>query len=255
MIILFQNQLIEEKDATLSILSPSVMYGFGLFETIKAKGEVVFDLDLHLNRLFFGAKMINLKIKESVEDLRNQVLKIAKIGSIKFKTELQKVKILVFEEGVYLIAQELKIDSKIYEGVKMHSVVIDRALPEVKSTSYLTAYHAHSFAVNQNAYDAILVDRRGFVTEGAYSNIFWFDKNGSLKTTKDNILPGITRQKIIDAHKVQYCDISLEELQKQPEVFLTQSTTGVVPVSTIDSQVVGSGKNIQTESLRLRLFK
>jgi branched-subunit amino acid aminotransferase/4-amino-4-deoxychorismate lyase len=249
MLILFENQFIKETEARISVTSKSVMYGFGLFETMKAENGKIKNLEKHLQRLTKAAETIGINF--NFAQLKTDSEKIAKKATEKWPDKTLKVKILALEAGVYFLADILEIDSKIYDGVKLKSVQINRGLPEVKSTSYLSAYHAHSLAVNEGAYDAVLVDQNGFITEGAYSNIFWFDQNGQLCTTKDDVLPGITRQIILENSEVKFEKITLKELQKQPEVFLTQSTKGIVPVTEIDRTKLSN--TAKTQDLRRAL--
>ena len=70
-----------------------------------------------------------------------------------------------------------------------------RSLPEVKSISYIASYLSHKRAEKKGYFDAILIDKNEEIYEGAYSNLFWFEKD-TLCTRKDEILLGITRDTI-----------------------------------------------------------
>ncbi len=252
-IILFNNQFIPEKKAKISLLSNSLGRGFGLFETlITRKDKKLFKPEAHLSRLLKSAKTIELPIKYSQNDILKMLSKLLK----KLKsTQSYRIKIIAIEEGIVLFALSQKIDSKIYRGVAIKSFTCNRSMPEIKSTSYLASYVCHQKAVKANCYDALLVDEKQQVYEGAYSNIFWFEDN-NLCTRKDQVLPGITRDTIlkISPYEIKFKTISLTELKKKKEVFLTQSTTGIVPITKIDKQQIAKGQvGTKTEELKTLL--
>lgn len=111
------------------------------------------------------------------------------------------------------------------------------------------------------SYEAILLDRRGFVSEGAGENIF-IVKDGALHTppTYSSILKGITRDSIVRIAKdVGYdvCerDITLSELYVADEVFMTGTAAEIKPVVEIDFRAIGDGKpGPVTEMLRQKYY-
>ena len=158
--------------------------------------------------------------------------------------KLQRIKIIAIPEGVIVISMPLKIDPALQEkGVSCKSINCRRALPEIKAISYLASYLSHEQATKLGHYDAILTDKQGEVYEGAYSNIFWFEGK-TLCTRKEDVLPGITAQTVakISPFKLKFKTINIKELVKKNEVFLTQSTTGIIPVTKIDGKKIANGK-------------
>jgi branched-subunit amino acid aminotransferase/4-amino-4-deoxychorismate lyase len=105
----------------------------------------------------------------------------------------------------------------------------------------LPSIMARREAAKQKAYEAILVNQKGFVTEGTISNIFVV-KNGKLITPKEDILEGTVRNLIIKKTPVKLVNITQKQLYSFDEVFVTSSVKGVVPVAKIDGKKVGDGK-------------
>ncbi|MEM7468365.1 MAG: aminotransferase class IV [Pseudomonadota bacterium] len=101
-------------------------------------------------------------------------------------------------------------------------------------------------ALEAGAKTAVLLDNDGWVTEGPGFNIFAF-VDGRLVTPASGVLLGITRQTILDLANEQGIDceigeLGVKQLQSADEIFLTSTAGGVMPVRSLDGQVVGEGK-------------
>lgn len=238
MIILFNNKFVSKTSAKISMLSESLMYGFGVFETLRADNKTPHQAKEHIARLKKSAKEINLKLKYNSNEITKMLEKVVS----KSPHKSQKVKIVAIKEGILVTSEKLHINPKIYEGVSLKSVNCTRSLPKVKAISYLSSYISHEKAAKAGFYDALLINDKGEVTEGAYCNIFWFEGE-TLCTTKDNVLEGITRKTVLkkSLSKTALKNITLKELVKKNEIFLTQSTKGIVPVTKIDGYKIGTG--------------
>jgi len=119
---------------------------------------------------------------------------------------------------------------------------------DVKSISLLPNVLAKQAARDAGAFETVMVDKDGFVTEGSSTNIWMVTKDGMLVTrsTADNILPGITRMTVSElAHGHQMVieerAFSLEEAKDAAELFLTSSTAGAMPIIELDGNKIGDG--------------
>jgi len=240
MIFLHNNKL--TKDAKVSITS-SISRGYGVFETLRTyNNKELTYAKLHLDRLFKSAKEIGLKPKYNKSQILKQLDRVAK----KSPHKIQRIKIIATKEDLVITSQKAHINPKIYQGVKCISVKMQRSLPEIKSLSYLPSYLANQKAKKKGAHDAILIDKKGEVYEGAYSNLFWFEGT-TLYTRKDKVLPGITRKLVIknSPYIVKFKTTTLKQLLKSDGVFLTQSINGIVPVKQIDSTTIKLSKSLE----------
>jgi D-alanine transaminase len=118
---------------------------------------------------------------------------------------------------------------------------------DIKSTCLLPNILVLQQARDQQADEALLL-RDGVVTEGTPSNIFVV-RQGVIYTPKrsSEILGGITRELVLelaDENGIQYqeTDIDYEALTTGDEVWISSSTRGVLPVTSIDGQAVGNGE-------------
>lgn len=119
---------------------------------------------------------------------------------------------------------------------------------DIKSISLLPNILAKQAARQAGAFEAVLVDGNGFVTEGSSTNMWIVDKGGTLITrpTSENILPGITRARIKDlAGKLQITTeeraFTVQEALNASEMFLTSSTGCALPIVEVDGQKIGDG--------------
>jgi D-alanine transaminase len=118
---------------------------------------------------------------------------------------------------------------------------------DLKTLNLLPNILASQTAKEQGAFEAMLI-RDGVVTEGTRTNFFGV-VNGSLRThpSDNHILPGITRSVLRDLARdlsigVDETPILVSEIPKLSELFLTGTTTDVMPVVKLDDKPVGSGR-------------
>ena len=113
-----------------------------------------------------------------------------------------------------------------------------RPTPEIKSTDLNISRAARIWCETQNAQEALLLDNN-MLREGAWSNVFWTDSLGTLHTPASGLLPGVTRKLILELEPCILQDISVQEfLFSAVEVFVTQSTSGVTPVTSINGRAL-----------------
>jgi D-alanine transaminase len=120
---------------------------------------------------------------------------------------------------------------------------------DIKTVGLLPNALAKQAAREAGAEEAWLVDELGFVTEGASTNAWIVDADGSLRTrdTNANILRGITRKTLIDLAAeagiaVSQRPFTVDEAKNAKEAFITAASTLVMPVTKIDGHKVGDGK-------------
>ena len=127
------------------------------------------------------------------------------------------------------------------EQIDLITVPTTRPAPYWKSTLAGPCVAARRVAQAASADEALLCDSADRVLEGAWSNFFWFDSSGALFTTFRDVLPGIVRQAVLRVTSCRLVDITVAELvETATEAFVTQSTTGITAVRTINSRVLAS---------------
>lgn len=131
----------------------------------------------------------------------------------------------------------------------------------IKSTNLLPNVLARQAAKLAGAYEAILYDAAGEVTEGAAATVWAVTADGVLRTRAldQYILPGCTRAALIEelaAHGTDFIEapVQLEDLRAAQEIFLTSATSFVKPVVTLDGKMVGDGRPGPVTSQLLDLY-
>src|SRR3989338_4475124 len=262
MYIFINGKFYSGRNANISVFDHGFLYGDVIFETLRTYNGKVFKIDEHLERLFHSAKLVKLQIP-----LTKRQLKAAIISAIK-KNKLKEAYIrLTISRGkgelryfidsnpnVVIIAKPfIKYPKYIHEkGVPVITYNAERVLPEVKSTSCIPLVLAKMEAAKKGSFEAILVDKDGFITEGTVSNVF-FVKNSVIYTPKESILEGITRGIAIKIAKriakISKTRIKKEEIYSFGECFLTNTSGEIMPVNKIDGKIIKNSPGIITKKI------
>ncbi|MDQ0560285.1 D-alanine transaminase [Rhizobium mesoamericanum] len=134
-------------------------------------------------------------------------------------------------------------------GIKAITVLDNRwDRVDIKSVGLLPNAMARQQAKEAGAQEAIYVDADGMVKEGAATNVWIVDRDGTLVTrpAEHGILRGITRTTLIDVGaklglKIEERKFSVEEMLAAREVFVTAATSICFPVVSIDGQPIANG--------------
>lgn len=153
-----------------------------------------------------------------------------------------------------LIMTVQAIDPSVIEARRQNGItVITRpderwARCDIKTTQLLPNLLAKTMARRAGAYEAWLVDREGFVTEGSSTNAWIVDQEGRLSTRalSNAILPGVTRRIILEIAAeaqltVHQRSFAAAEAKQAREAFIS-SATGIYPVTAIDGARIGDGQ-------------
>ena len=121
----------------------------------------------------------------------------------------------------------------------------------IKSTSLLGNILAMNKAKLQGCQEVVM-HRDGFMTEAGASNVFYFDSNGSVRTSSlsENILPGITREILIAAlqdtpYSVKEGSCAISDFNNSPCIWLTSSTKGMLPLINLNGTEYKLEENYQ----------
>jgi branched-chain amino acid aminotransferase len=137
----------------------------------------------------------------------------------------------------------------IYEkGVHVETTALQRESPHLKSTAFIAASDSERKHIAQEGIFEALLLRDGAILEGMTSNFFYVKARSerSLRTARHDILPGVTRQTVIEIAqwsglRMEYEPLRLDQLEAVSEAFITSSSRGIVPVAQIDQVTVGQG--------------
>lgn len=241
--------------AALPVSDLAILRGYGVFDYLRTYGGRPFHLDAHIKRLLNSAQLIGLSFPWNIQDISHIVeatlernsyqessirLLVTGGDSVDSITPGEKPRLLVMVTPVKVFPSQWY-----EEGVKITTTDITRYVPGAKSIDYIQAILALNSARNTGAVESLYVDSQERVLEGTTSNLFAVI-NGRLTTPPDDILPGVTRDLVMNitgpVFSPELRDISRTELYTADEAFLTSSNKEILPVSQIDDVVIGIGK-------------
>ncbi|MBI9094537.1 MAG: aminotransferase class IV [Sphaerochaeta sp.] len=241
---LYNGKLLLEKEACLPITNREVQFGFSTYESLRVIRSHPVHLEDHLIRLENSCRGIGLAHPFTQEELKAWVYKLIKIDLL----EEASVRILLVggkEPMCFVTASPLLTYPENYytQGVGAITYEGERLMPSCKTGNLLLNYMALEKARSSGGFEALLVDRKGQVLEGTRSNFFAF-RDGKLYTAKDDeVLLGITRERIIQATKILGIEVVYEApLAKDlhaglyDELFVSATSMAAMPISTLDGK-------------------
>jgi branched-chain amino acid aminotransferase len=276
-------KLIPWEEANVHILTHSLHYGLAVFEGIRCYlctdgKSAVFRLREHVDRLFDSAQIGDIKIPYSKreiseackETLRVNQLREGYIRPIVFIGEGVmgvypgenpiQVAIITWSWGVYLGegALEKGIRVKVSSYTRHHVNVM---MTKAKICgNYVNSVLAKREVTKMGYDEALMLDTEGYVSEASGENIFMV-KNGVLKTTPlTSILPGITRDSVIQIAKAKKIALleerfTRDELYTAQEAFFTGTAAELTPIREVDDRMIGNGKpGPMTKELQAAFF-
>ena len=231
-------------EATISLLSIEYAYGFGVYETLRVNNSKVLFLEDHIERLFKSAEIIKLEHPFTKENIKKYIEELA----VETETETYNVKMLLIgaikseETNLYIFCSTpLFTDKKLYrDGVKTITTDYERVYPQAKTLNMLQSYLAYREAKSENCYDALLVNKKGNITEGTRTNFLVIKDNTIYSPLEEDILLGVTRKHVLDVAKkngfvIKKRNISKNSLDKYDGAFLTSTSAKILPIKKIDN--------------------
>ena len=264
-------QLVPWDDATVHVLTPTLHYGWGVFEGIRAystgNGAAVFQLRPHMERLLRSAKIYPPldEIPYSVDDLCDATVETIRAnehdacyirpviylgyGEMGLNPLPSKpaVSIATWEWGAYLG------DDALVNGVKCmfssYRRIGKNTIPPASKTNgqYINSSLAKVEALRAGYDEALMLSEDGYVAEGTGENIFVV--NGDTITTPplaDGPLGGITRSSVMQiardlGYTVEERSLVRTDIFLAEEAFLTGTAAELTPIAEVEGRKVGSG--------------
>jgi len=259
------------EDARVGIMTHALHYGTGAFEGIRGnwnedEGKTyIFKLKEHYERMLRGAKLLFIDIPYSIDELCEITVEVIQrsgftedvyIRPMAYKGEekVANLNLRALGDSFFCLAvpfgQYIDSDGAISCCIASYRRIDDTMVPPRFKLAglYLNSILAKTDALSSGFDEAIMLNQDGHVCEGTGENIFVVhgDKIAT-PTLESNVLPGITRQTVIDLAinelglKVQERPIDRSELIDADEVFLTGTAAHIQAVGSIDHRLVGSG--------------
>ncbi len=276
-------KLIPWDEANVHVLTHGLHYGTGVFEGIKcydtAKGPAVFRLTEHMKRLHNSAKIYQMPIPYSVDELCSAAKETVKVNGLNScyirpiafygygemgvnpRKNPVETSIIVWKWGAYL--GEEGIEKGIRVMISSWQRIDSRSLPtHAKATAnYANSVLAKMEALDMGFDEGIMLNSHGNLCEGSGENLFII-KDGVLITPPPGAgaLPGITRNSAMTVARdfgipIETRDVLREELMLADEAFFTGTAAEVTPIREVDGRTIGNnGRGEITERIQSKFF-
>lgn len=254
-----RRQIISAQPISFSLLADPNRV-FTTFSTLNITtpkpATAIIGFEFHLERLIDNASRLGILDNSCDEHqadwIRETTLSVIKRFINSHKDTSARIRLVLNKNGLEIFVGPYT--ARWPRGTTINAIFVNaqRAHTDIKSSAIEAATKAREQAEAQGAQEAFLVSNEGVVTEGSYTNIFWFDAKGTLFTVASGILPGVTRRIILSLAPCIEKQITPKELLNEAsEIFVSQSTTGITPVIKVDEQIISSGR-IGPHTLKLQ---
>jgi branched-chain amino acid aminotransferase len=254
-----------ERDAVISVFDHGFLYGEGIYETMRTYDGRPFLYGRHMRRMRRSAGLIDLPLPFTDEELAGRIrdtqaasglsgevyiriLVTRGIGELTYDPKATPTPSLVI-----IVKPHVDPPPEVYEkGVRVVLVDVVRnhpasVNPMIKSNNLMNSALAMQEALRQHAFEGVMRNYRGDLTECTTANLFIVKGGSALTPPLDaGLLPGITREFVFDVGTDVGVDVREQALRDTDlfgadEAFLTSTTRELVPIVTVGDRRIGNG--------------
>ncbi len=267
-LIWFDGEMVDWREAKVHVLTHTLHYGMGVFEGVRAyhadQGTAIFRLQAHTDRLFRSAKIMDMDMPFSKDELN--AAQLAAVRENGLDSAYLRPMVFYGSEGMGLRADNLKTHvivaawswgaylgtEALEKGIRIRTSSFTRhhvnvAMCKAKANgNYINSMLALSDALRDGYDEALLLDVDGFVAEGSGENFFMVYDGVIYTPELTSALDGITRATVIQlaeeaGYEVREKRITRDEVYVADEAFFTGTAAEVTPIRELDGRSIGCG--------------
>ena len=257
MTVFLNGQFLSEADAVVPVNDRGLMYGDGLFETLRVVNGRPFRMAQHLERMTRGADFLKIKppfTPRELEQFARQLIEQNQMPDAILRVTLTRGPgtrgYTPNGDNKPTVVMTLHAAPSLEKAVEWSLVTssfripASDALSSFKTTSKVLHVMARAEAAEKGADEALLINTNGEVAEAASGNLFWvYDDKICTTPTGRGVLPGITRAIVLEICQglglpTNKRVIKPEALRNSQGIFVTQSAFGIVPIVSFDGESV-----------------
>ena len=262
--IYIDGQFFHRSDAKVSVMDSGYLLGDGVWEGIRLYNGSLMHIDKHLDRLYKGAKAIEMDIqlskKQMQSAIRSTLEKNAMLSDVHIrlivsrgikKTPYQDPKVTIGDPTIVIIPEYKKAS----EAVKLNGITLGTVKtirdnrtqdPRINSLSKHNCIAACIEAGKMGVDEGLMLDPNGNVSTCNSTNFFIVRNQEVWTSTGEYCLNGVTRSNVIDLcnkNNVEIFerDFLLSDVHSANEVFVTGTFAGIIPVISVDGKMIGDG--------------
>jgi branched-subunit amino acid aminotransferase/4-amino-4-deoxychorismate lyase len=249
-------------EASIGLLDYGLLYGFGLFETLRAYGGAPFMLGDHLRRMNRSMIELGLEFRVDSDEISSAVTRLINEAGLAQVNSRIRIAMTPGEgsptgniqsctsPNLWIMASQISEDMDARFSAGVDAVVYPRPrsvvgwLSQMKISSYVDNVIARRYAMARGAFEALFMDSSGRLLEGAVSNLFMvMDSEITTPPAEMGLLPGITRGVVIDMAAEKGIEvveraIEREEILRAKGCFITNSIIEISSLSSIDGHTM-----------------
>ena len=248
------------EEATIPLSSIEYAYGFGVYEAIRVSNGVIYFLNDHLERLCESATVIGLEHPFTVDCIQKSIFDlVAHTSATSYNIKILLIGGQTRETAslFVLCLNPLFTDKKLYrDGAHVITYPAERIFPHAKTLNMLQSYRAYATAKQQGAYDALLVNRNGTITEGTRTNFFCIRDHVIITPPEKDILLGVTRKALLhvaqnNGYTLEEKNITQEDCNDYDGAFISSTSSKIIPLRTINDQTLSVAPDALKKLMRL----
>jgi len=269
-IVFLNGEYLPEQEAKISIFDRAVTFGDAIYEVAGVLDGKLVDFEHHMQRYFNSLKKLSLESPLSQPDILQAFRQLVELNQLDEGLVYMQVtrgtaeRDFVWPEDIrptvfmFTQAKTTSENEAGQSGVTLASTADIRwARRDIKSVNLLAQVLAKKAAHDAGAYEALMIDAEGYVTEcGSTSFFIVRDKLILTRPLNNDILPGVTRRAVVSLCNSQGLRLvetrfTLDEALTADEAFISGASSYILPVVKIDDQDINAG-NPGELTLRLR---
>lgn len=241
-------------------MDKNINEGISLYEVIRVIDKVPLFLDRHLERLNNSAALINKKIWMDKEELKSKLYKLININNYSegnIKIIFNNLGNDLAEENnfyAFFIESHYPKEEDYKNGVDTVFCFMERSNPNAKIINKELREYSNKLIEENNVYEAILVDKQGYITEGSRSNIFMVKGDRLITAPLEDVLPGITRTIIIELCKAEGMrfeeeKVNYKDVKDLDAAFISGTSPKILPINKINDLKLSSSTNYIVQNI------
>ncbi|MBI5226195.1 aminotransferase class IV [Candidatus Micrarchaeota archaeon] len=230
----------------ISALDEGLLYGYGVYDTLRVYSGVAFRQEEHVCRLVQSAEKIRVTAPSGAK-IHAAILKTIRANNINdaalriILTAGAKSDWGDATPSLLVMAKPLGLFKSSFKAI---SVPFHRDVAQAKTLNCLTSVLARKRAAEAGADEAIFRIGRS-VLEGTTCNVFSL-RGDVLSTPKDGVLEGVTRNVVLELApslglKTIQCPLNYDTLLQSDEAFITSTLKEIIPMHELDGKTLKTG--------------
>jgi D-alanine transaminase len=260
-IVYLNGDYIPDHEARISIFDRSVNFGDAVYDVAGVLDGKLIDFEHHMQRYSNSLKKLDIESPLTREQILQAFRRLVELNHLEEGLVYMQVtrgvaeRDFVWPQGIepnlFMFTQEKSQAERDrgVDGVVLASTDDIRwARRDIKSVNLLGQVLAKKAAHDAGAYEALMVDADGFVTECGSTSFFMVRDNEILtRALSNDILPGVTRRAIIalcesKGFSLNESRFTLQQALDADEAFISGASSYIMPVVQIDDREIGAGK-------------